>query len=435
MSGLFLKVVSMSISAGLVVSAILLLRLPLKRAPKWIIVLLYGLVAFRLVCPLTVESEVGLIPSFEGAGIISNAGVISDAGNSDVDNGSNNVIIDSETDVNDSNSGYETAGNEKSIGSTSVSRFIVNGVLPIVWLVGIAVLLVYTAVGCLKIRNKTATAVRLRDNIFQSENVTSPFVFGIVKPRIYLPFDMNAADMENVIAHERAHIRRKDHILKPFGFLLLAIHWFNPLIWLGYEFFCKDIELACDEKVVKDFTAEQRADYSQALLFCSANKKMPAACPLAFGEVGVKTRVKSVLNYKKPGFWVSIAAIIVILVAAVCFLTAPKTSANGGGDYSVAAVHEVTPSDEIEQKKADGEYVINTEYNELANGMWSVGDYTYKYRLEITGKPNRAAESVSYLVLSNTKDITFEQALKASGLSSDSSDYFTPDYAVIVGYK
>lgn len=155
----------------------------------------------------------------QAAEIDSNAGVVSDVGNSAVDNGENNVIIDSETDVNDSNSGYETAGNEKFIGSTSVSKFLINEVLPIVWLVGIAVLLVYTAVGCLKIRNKTATAVRLQDNIFQSENVASPFVFGIVKPRIYLPFDMSAADMENVIAHESAHIKRKDHILKPFGFL------------------------------------------------------------------------------------------------------------------------------------------------------------------------------------------------------------------------
>ena len=274
----------------------------------------------------------------------------------------------------------------------------------------------------------------LRDNIFQSENVASPIVFGIIKPRIYLPFNMSEGDMENVIAHEEAHIKRKDYIVKPLGFLLLAVHWFNPVIWLGYEVFCKDIELACDEKVVKDYTAKQRADYSQTLLFCSVNRKMPAACPLTFGEVGVKTRVKSVLNYKKPGFWVSIAAIIVIVVAAVCFLTSPKTSANEG-DYSVAAVYEVTPSEELEQKRENGEYIIYTEYSALNNGMWSVGDYTYRYRLEITGKPNSAAKMVSYLVLSNTKDITFEQALKASGLSSDSNDYFSPDYAVIVGYK
>lgn len=423
--------------------AVLLLRLPLKKAPKWITVLLWSIAAFRLVCPVTVESAVGLIPSFAGtlqvgdaldAGIISNAGDISDDGNSGIDNGVNNVIIDSELDFDNNNSGYEAISNEKYIGADDVIKFLANGIFSVVWLAGIAVLFVYTAVGYIRIKNRTATAVLLRDNIFQSENVASPFVFGIIKPRIYLPFNMSEGDMENVIAHEEAHIKRKDYIVKPLGFLLLAVHWFNPVIWLGYEVFCKDIELACDEKVVKDYTAKQRADYSQTLLFCSVNRKMPAACPLTFGEVGVKTRVKSVLNYKKPGFWVSIAAIIVIVAAAVCFLTSPKTSANEG-DYSVAAVYEVTPSEELEQKRENGEYIIYTEYSALNNGMWSVGDYTYRYRLEITGKPNSAAKMVSYLVLSNTKDITFEQALKASGLSSDSNDYFSPDYAVIVGYK
>ena len=405
--------------------------------------LLWSIAAFRLVCPVTVESAVGLISSFAGtlqvgdaldAGIISNAGDISDDGNSGIDNGVNNVFIDSELDFDNNNSGYEAISNEKYIGADDVIKFLANGIFSVVWLAGIAVLFVYTAVGYIRIKNRTATAVLLRDNIFQSENVASPFVFGIIKPRIYLPFNMSEGDMENVIAHEEAHIKRKDYIVKPLGFLLLAVHWFNPVIWLGYEVFCKDIELACDEKVVKDYTAKQRADYSQTLLFCSVNRKMPAACPLTFGEVGVKTRVKSVLNYKKPGFWVSIAAIIVIVAAAVCFLTSPKTSANEG-DYSVAAVYEVTPSEELEQKRENGEYIIYTEYSALNNGMWSVGDYTYRYRLEITGKPNSAAKMVSYLVLSNTKDITFEQALKASGLSSDSNDYFSPDYAVIVGYK
>lgn len=443
MSELFLNVVGMSVSAGVILLAVLLLRLPLKKAPKWITVLLWSIAAFRLVCPVTVESAVGLIPSFAGtlqvgdaldAGIISNAGDISDDGNSGIDNGVNNVIIDSELDFDNNNSGYEAISNEKYIGADDVIKFLANGIFSVVWLAGIAVLFVYTAVGYIRIKNRTATAVLLRDNIFQSENVASPFVFGIIKPRIYLPFNMSEGDMENVIAHEEAHIKRKDYIVKPLGFLLLAVHWFNPVIWLGYEVFCKDIELACDEKVVKDYTAKQRADYSQTLLFCSVNRKMPAACPLTFGEVGVKTRVKSVLNYKKPGFWVSIAAIIVIVAAAVCFLTSPKTSANEG-DYSVAAVYEVTPSEELEQKRENGEYIIYTEYSALNNGMWSVGDYTYRYRLEITGKPNSAAKMVSYLVLSNTKDITFEQALKASGLSSDSNDYFSPDYAVIVGYK
>ena len=182
----------------------------------------------------------------------------------------------------------------------------------------------YTAISYWRLRRKVDTAVRYEDNIFQSENVGSPFVLGIIKPKIYLPFKMDEQDMEHVVAHEQAHIRRKDHWWKPLGFLLLTIHWFNPLMWLAYVLLCRDIELACDEKVIKELGNEQRADYTQALVACSVNRRMIAACPLAFGEVGVKERVKSVMNYKKPAFWIIILAVIACVVVVVCFLTNPK---------------------------------------------------------------------------------------------------------------
>ena len=194
------------------------------------------------------------------------------------------------------------------------------------WLVGVFALLLYTVISYVRLKKKIGTAVLYKDNIFQSESVISPFVLGIIKPKIYLPFNMTDSDMENVVAHEQAHIKRKDHLWKPLGFLLLTIHWFNPLMWVGYIMLCKDIELACDEKVVKNLDTEQRADYSQALLSCSVNRRMIAACPLAFGEVGVKSRIKTVLNYKKPAFWIIIIAIIASIVAAVCFLTNPTSS-------------------------------------------------------------------------------------------------------------
>lgn len=195
-----------------------------------------------------------------------------------------------------------------------------------IWIVGIVGMLLYTVISYFKVKRKIGTAVLLRDNIFQSESVISPFVLGIIKPKIYLPFNMNEQDMSHVIAHEQAHIRRKDHWWKPFGFLLLALHWFNPLMWLGYVLLCRDIELACDEKVIKELNTEQKADYSQTLLACSVNRRMIAACPLAFGEVGVKNRVKSVLNYKKPAFWIILIAIVASAVVAVCFLTNPATN-------------------------------------------------------------------------------------------------------------
>ena len=190
-------------------------------------------------------------------------------------------------------------------------------------------LALYTAISYWRLRRKVDTAVRYKDNIFQSENVKSPFVLGIIKPRIYLPFNMNGQDLEHVVAHEQAHIHRKDHWWKPFGFLLLTIHWFNPLVWLAYVLLCRDIELACDERVIKELGNEQRADYTQALVACSVNRRMIAACPLAFGEVGVKDRVKSVMNYKKPAFWGVVLAVIVCVFVAVCFLTNPVTKNNG----------------------------------------------------------------------------------------------------------
>lgn len=174
--------------------------------------------------------------------------------------------------------------------------------LRFLWLTGVGILLLYTAISYWRLRRKVNTAVRYKDNIFQSEHVSSPFVLGIVKPRIYLPFNMDGQALEHVIAHEQAHIHRKDHWWKPLGFLLLTIHWFNPLVWLAYVLLCRDIELACDERVIRELGNEQRADYTQALVACSVDRRMVAACPLAFGEVGVKERVKSVMNYRKPAF-------------------------------------------------------------------------------------------------------------------------------------
>lgn len=322
MSEFFLTIVNMSISASWIVLAVLLLRLLLKKAPKWITVLLWGIVAVRLVCPFTIESVMSLIPSAETI--------------------SPEIMIDATPEI---NSGIPILNNTINpvIGesfapdpTTSANPLqILIPFLAIVWLVGIAGMLLYTAISYFKVKRKIGTAVLLRDNIFQSENVVSPFVLGIIKPKIYLPFNMNEQDMSHVIAHEQAHIRRKDHWWKPFGFLLLALYWFNPFMWIGYALLCRDIELACDEKVIKELNPEQKADYSQALLTCSVNRRVIAACPLAFGEVGVKNRVKSVLNYKKPAFWIVVTAIVASVVVAVCFLTNPKTKTWQSDNYTI----------------------------------------------------------------------------------------------------
>ena len=195
----------------------------------------------------------------------------------------------------------------------------------VLWLAGMAELLVHALVSAGKLKRKLATAILLRDNIYESEFVDSPFVFGVVKPNIYLPMHMDEETAAYVIAHERAHLARRDHWWKVLGYLVLALHWFNPLVWVAYILFCRDIELACDEKVVKGLDGAARADYSQALLSCAAPGRAVAACPLAFGEGNIKTRVKSALHYKKPAFWVAAAAVLAVVIMAVCFLTNPKS--------------------------------------------------------------------------------------------------------------
>ena len=313
MSEFFLKIVNMSISASWLVLAVLLLRLILKKAPKWVNVLLWGIVAVRLICPFSLESALSLIPSAETV--------------------SPEIMMDWTPEISTGIDSFDAVVNpiitESFAPQPMASANPLQILIPVsanFWLLGIGIMLIYTAISYLLLRRKVATAIRLEGNIYQSENVVSPFVLGIIKPKIYLPFRMDAGNLQHVIAHEQAHIRRKDHLWKPLGFLLLAIHWFNPLMWLGYIFLCRDIELACDEKVIKEMDNDSKADYTQALVACSVNRRSIAACPLAFGEVDVKARVKSILHYKKPAFWIIVAAIVVCAAVAVCFLTDPTSS-------------------------------------------------------------------------------------------------------------
>ena len=370
MSSFFLEIVNMSISASWIVLAVLLLRFLLKKAPKWITVLLWGIVAVRLICPISIESAMSLMPSSETI----NTDIMVE-GNSMAENDSvveHKPLIDTGVPIiNDAvnpiiEENFSSEPEMKPQGDISMTPMqVIISILSGVWVAGMVVMLAYTVISYLRVKNKISTAVRLRENIFQSENVVSPFVLGVVKPKIYLPFDMKAQDMEHVIAHENAHIRRKDHLWKPFGFLLLTLHWFNPFIWIAYVLLCRDIELACDEKVVKEFDNQQKADYAQALLTCSVNRRMIAACPIAFGEVGVKNRVKSILNYKKPAFWIIIVAVLASVIAAVCFLTDPvsekDTSVLGESD----STEQTNPDNPLEKRyelKINDDIEITQDY-------------------------------------------------------------------------
>ena len=312
MSELFLEIVNRSIAASWIVIAVLILRFCLKKAPKWVNVLLWGIVAVRLIFPFSIESALSLIPSAEtvSPSIMMETAPSVQTGVPALDQVINPVIDHSLS---------------PAPGASANPLQIWIPVLTVIWLWGVAALFLYSAVSYRRLRRRVCEAVILRDNIYQSENVCSPFVLGIIRPKIYLPYHMDKREMDHVIAHEQTHIRRRDHWWKPLGFLLLTVHWFNPLLWLGYILLCRDIELACDEKVIREMGSEQRADYTQALVSCSVSRRSIAACPLAFGEVGIKERVKSVMNYKKPAFWIVLASVVVCAVAAVCFLTDPKT--------------------------------------------------------------------------------------------------------------
>ena len=313
MSAVFLKIVNMSIAASWLVLTVLLLRLVLKKAPKWVFVLLWGFVAVRLLCPFSIESVVSLIPSAQTIRpeiMLDRTPEIA-TGIGSLDTVLNPIITDS-------------FAPEPLASANPLQIWIpVWGNL---WVLGILGMLLYTAISYILLRRKVATAVLLRDNIYRSEFVVSPFVLGVFRPRIYLPFEMDGGVLTHVISHEKAHIQRRDHLWKPFGFLILSLHWFNPLIWLGYILLCRDIELACDEKVIREMDSHSKADYTEALVSCSIHRRSIAACPLAFGEVSVKSRVKSVLHYRKPTLWILLAAILICVAVAVCFLTDPATS-------------------------------------------------------------------------------------------------------------
>ena len=311
MSNLFLKILNMSIAAGWLILAVVLLRFLLKKAPRWITVLLWGIAALRLAVPFSFESAWSLIPSaetFQAHNIQYETPAVS-SGIPAVNNAVNPLL------------GEMFAPNPAaSVNPLYVWTF----VLSVIWLMGMAILLLYAVISYWQVHRSVSEGVPYEGNIFLCDQVKSPFILGLVRPKIYLPSNMNAVTMEPVIAHEKAHLARRDHWWKPLGFLILTVHWFNPLCWIAYVLLCRDIEMACDEKVIRQIDLAGKKQYSMALLECSTGRRPVTICPLAFGEIGVKERVKNVLHYKKPAFWIIAGAVIACAVVTVCFATNPK---------------------------------------------------------------------------------------------------------------
>ncbi len=315
MEQLFLKILNMSITAGWIVIAVLLFRTVFKKAPKWINVCMWALVGIRLVLPFSFESVFSLIPSAKPVpeNIMYTQTPSLQTGIPVINSTVNPIISES------------LAPNP---GDSANPMQILVFIAAVAWLIGIFAMAVYAAVSYFAVKRKVREAAILKDNVMICDGIATPFILGIIKPKIYLPSTLSEKDATYVIAHERAHLKRGDHFIKPLGFLLLSVYWFNPLLWAAYVFLCRDIELACDEKVIKDMGEEIKKPYSEALVNCSMKRRMVAACPLAFGETGVKTRVKGILKYKKPAIIIVVLSLIACAVFALCFLTNPKTSVN-----------------------------------------------------------------------------------------------------------
>ncbi len=361
MAEIFQKALNMSIAAGWLILAVIALRLLLRRAPKRFRLLLWAVVGLRLALPWSIESALSLIPSAQTLpeGIMLERAPVLDTGISAL----NGAI----------NPGF-TAAFTPELGASANPLQVLLPIAAALWMLGAAAMLLWALVSWLRLRKRVREAVRLEENVYECE-IASPFVLGLFRPRIYLPFSLENGERELVLAHERAHITAGDHIIKPLGWLLLAAHWYNPLVWLAYALLCRDIELACDERVVRGLSLSDRADYSQALLDLSRPRGGVRACPLAFGESSVKGRVKSVLSYKKPAFWLVLLAVVVCVGAAVCFLTDPK--------------EEAEPVDD-----GDGGVVISARLEE--NFPAQVLDYAFACTEEM-------AEELSYLGLKSAE--------------------------------
>ncbi len=326
MDAVFLKLLELSITGSLFVFAVVLLRLIFRKAPKWVFCVLWGVVALRLILPFSIESSFSLVPEDLSEHMIASQMAQSYVGDvTYIHEGSQNyqAAVDAgRKPIYNGESAYVVTQTD----SLEEPKTVKTAVLPVlsrVWVAGVMIMLGYTLVSYLALRRKVSTATLLQGNVKESEYIESPFVLGLLRPVIYLPYGLEDSDRENVIAHEMAHIRRKDHWWKPIGFLILSVYWFNPVMWLAYILLCRDIEGACDEKVIKKLDKDGIRAYSNALLNCSVHRRSIAACPLAFGEVGVKERIKRVMHYKKPAFWIVLLALIASAVAAVLLLTTP----------------------------------------------------------------------------------------------------------------
>ena len=399
MSKLFLHLLNISITAGWIVLVVVLLRFVLKKAPKWTRVVLWGLVALRLLLPVSIESVTSLVPSAETVKVESVTAPVLTSVNEY--NGVSYFYKNVRGEQIVLQSGFPTLNSAVNPTPEKAAEHfdtvaVLKSVAGWVWLAGVVGMLFYALISFLRLRHRVRASVLLEKGAYVCDEISDPFILGLIVPKIYLPSGMDEQTRAYVLAHEKAHLSRFDHIWKPLGFLLLSVYWFNPLLWLAYILLCRDIELACDEKVVKELDDTGKAAYSEALVTASVSRRSIAACPLAFGETGVKSRVKSVLNYKKPAFWIILVAILACIAVAVCFLTMPKKNqpdaAELVGTWELSAVvaddREVSPGYYIDEGTGSETFTLRAD----GTGFWvweyinpGISTYTIALTYKVNG--------------------------------------------------
>ncbi len=343
MSTIFTNIFNMSIAASWAILVVLVFRLIFKRSPKFISCILWGIVGIRLIIPFFPSSKISIIPS---------AVTVIPSNQAQTPHFQSGVgALDSVVN--------EYIGNHyQSPNGVSDAQVTPTDIISYIW-IGVAFLFIlYAIISYVRLKRRLSSAILIKDNVFESERVSSPFVLGIISPKIYLPINIDEHKLNSVLLHERAHISRRDNIVKPIAFVLLSLHWFNPLVWLAYILLCKDIEMACDEKVIKYMTSSERADYSEALLSLGNVRKTLSVSPIAFGEVNVKGRIKSVLSYKKPTLYIVIAAIVALLTLSVCLLTNPFSRSRSGNNAQTGTNPPATGSVEDNAPY----FGVNTDY-------------------------------------------------------------------------
>lgn len=402
MQNVFLRILNFGINAGYIVLAVLLLRLVFRKAPGWVKCLLWAVVALRLLLPFSFESPVSLMPS--AAPVPADIAVAEtphiDSGFDIVDRTINPVLEDMTVTSTPAGSAdtltkAPAAANEKAKNErTPLARLL--SVSMVVWLVGAALLLGYGLVSYLRLRRRVAASMRLYDCVYLCDHLDTSFILGVFRPRIYLQSGMSDEEAAYVLAHERAHIIRRDYWWKPLGFLLLSVYWFQPLLWLAYVLLCRDIECACDEKVIRGMDAADKKGYAEALVSCGTRRAGVMACPLAFGEVGVKDRIKSVLNYKKPAFWVIVIAVAAIVTTAVLLLTVPKNQKTPeppaeNGEEQAVLLDEYNSVHHAEQaaalRESYPEYFDLDTSEGLLVYVWQLAKYDYNFHLVAGSAP------------------------------------------------